>query len=253
MNKATLVSRITTALDVLCALSVLLVICFGFFGSFVYHFGFGVFETCFDVLMIALPVRFLLLFPWKNTGHFSIRQSIRWVAIGLLMLLSVPALLHNTFNSSLQVSIFDRSAFADASDDVIQQVVVDNNLWYPHRSLIKQILEEVPETDGIAYFGDQRGYVFTYLIYPRRLYIIPQLQFELNRRVEDKWEWMEYSDPFQPRVEPKVAVLEPWNTTTPDPEIQASFLQMLELKDIQWILYYNSLSPEKTWLRRIPE
>lgn len=219
-----------------------------------YWYGADLLERHFEVLFYLLVGRSLWLVPW---GQVRQLRPLQWplvlAAAGVYTLFLHTLLMVNLYAAALAV-VETRAAFHGASDREIAIDITEWNKWYPRMSFVYDVLEQTPEDAGIAYVGDQRAHIMSYLLYPRRVYALPEMQEILNFSIQENWTWSHIEDPFFPQKDPLNPVPEPgFSKDAPNREMQAAMIDMIERNDIGWVLYYDSLYPENSFLHKLPE
>lgn len=217
----------------------------------IYRGGSALMEYPFEILFYLVLLRCLVAVPWGIFWKSTIPQKTFFVIVALLFALFLKNLFFVNFKSAVEAIIITRSAFQGATDEEIAIDITEHNKWYPRMSFVLQIMEEVPEDAALAYIGDQRGHIMTYLLYPRRLYSLPVMQEVLNQSIQENWTWSHLKDPFHPQKDPMNPIMEGYPQDEPSIEIQTDFMRMVEEKDIEWVIYYDSIYPEKSWFRKI--
>ncbi len=217
----------------------------------VYKMGYGFLEDHFHFLFWILIVRLATIIDLRRFVALSHFQKIYTVVLTGVFLLFLRNLILTNFFSASEAIVITRGAFQGASDKEIAIDITEHNKWYPRASFVYEIMEKVPEDAGIAYIGDQRAHIISYLLYPRRVYVLPKLQIVLNESIQDNWTWSELEDPFHPQEDPLNPVDYGYEIGNPDPQIQEDLQKMIEEKDIEYIVYYDSLWTDKSWIYKL--
>jgi len=205
----------------------------------------------FKALFWLLVVRSASVVPWQR---FPVLPPIRIAAVvvaGIVYLLFLHTLILTNFYSAVVAVMHTRAAFKGATDAEIAIDITEHNKWYPRMSFVIKVQELVPEDAAIAYIGDQRPHIMSYLLYPRRVYALPEMQTTLNQSIQDNWTWSHLEDPFHKQEDPQNPRRRP---TPPDlaPErIQAEMRRMIAERKIEWVLYYDSLYTDKSFIERV--
>lgn len=219
-------------------------------GWIVYKAGFNLLEYGLEGLFYLLVLNLAVSIPWKKY-FIDVEWSARLVgALGVIVgALLLYTLVFVNATEAIEGELIMRAAFSESSDDEIAATILEHKNYYPSTRFIQNVIDTVPEDAAIAWVSDQRAHVVSYQFYPRKVYAIPELQVELNLTIQEGWDWMEIEDPNRPPMEPQF----PDGTVNPDPSdaYQQALLTMIEEKQISWIVYYDSLHPERSWVHRI--
>ena len=112
-------------------------------------------------------------------------------------------------------------------------------------SFIQGIKQEVPEDASIAYFGDLNALNLGPMLYPRKLYLLPEIESLVF--ANDEMRWVSRADPLvksDPRYKGLPAGFE-------DPALLEKLKTMLREKKIEWVIVYDSLRPGESYFRKI--
>lgn len=188
---------------------------------------------------LALPIRdWAKRWPWKR----------KLSGIGMVVLYGY--LIYFLCIESLAVGVahvvHKRSAHQGATNRESMSYFYDYGRWYPRPSFINEVAEQVGEDEGILYFGDLRGHMFSYLLYPRKVYVHPEIQLMHDQNEQCRW-ISEDSDPLQPydkRFDDVASGLD-------NPEVVKEIDQAIDDRGIEWVIIYDSLKPEETLFYRI--
>lgn len=243
--------RIAIGLDALIGLNFFVIAVITLNAYTIYYEGYNPLEYAFEILGYLILIRIGTLIPWRRLRHLSPMNGVVLLLSGAALVTFLWVLINVNFYKAVQAIIITRISFDDASDEEIARDIAEYNLWYPQTSLVAELKETVPEGDGIAYIGDQRGHIMSALLYPRRVYALPELQLLLNKAIGKSWTWHETEDPLRPSNDPLNPRLNYVAEPLADPDVQENLQQMIEERDIQWVLYYDAARPDRSWLRRI--
>lgn len=251
MTRQKTIHVLSLALDVALAVVFLFIVANAFNTSLVYRRGFGLLERVFEVFSYLIIARIAIVIPVRRLLATPPMHRLFLACSAIMFVLFLHVLININFYSAVRAIIITRISFDDATDLEIATDITEDNLWYPQASLVQRMKDQIAEGDGIAYIGDQRAHIISYLLYPRRVYALPEMQIVLNEMVEENWTWSPLIDPFHPPKDPMNPVFEGYPQNEPNREIQDKFRRMVAEKDIRWVLYYDSTHPAKSWFRRI--
>jgi hypothetical protein len=124
---------------------------------------------------------------WKSLTD----QGVAFTACRLLLLAAGGFALHFAISSELgsvvEAQARARAAYAGASDDEILNDLTNHDRFYQPHTLMMNVRRETSENEAILYIGDLRPDPVSYLLYPRPVYVLPQLQADLNQQVFRNW------------------------------------------------------------------
>ncbi len=241
----------TRLLDILMLITVISIIANTMNTWLVYKAGYNFLDRHFKILMYLITIRLVTVVPWVKFLQLSIRDKVFSVACAAGFYAFLFTLLMTNFRFAVEAVVITRASFQGATDDEIARDITEWNKWYPRMRFIQQMQEEIPEDAAIAYIGDQRAHIISYLLYPRRVYALPEMQTILNETIQENWTWSDIEDPFHPPTDPLNPVDQGLPQNEPDKELQQKFLKMIEDKNIGWVMYYDSLYPDKSWFDKI--
>lgn len=218
----------------------------------IYWFGDNFLHRFFEILYWLLMARLMTLVPWADVVRRGPKACAALVLLGGALAMFLHVLILTNFWSAAQAIVITRGSFAGATDREIAEDITEYNKWYPRMSFVHHILDTVPEDASIAYFGDQRAHIMSYLLYPRKVYVLPRLQIILNETIQDNWTWSHLEDPFHPQEDPlNPRLVGDFSKDDPSEEVQQDLLRMIDEREIGWIMYYDSIYPDKSWIRKL--
>lgn len=239
------------ALDAAIALLLLSAMANTFASGLVYRYGYDFLDRHFAILFWLVAARVAAVVPWSEFPKIGLRRQLYCALAAVVLFISVRNLFERNFSAATQAMIATRFGFGGMSDSEIAADITDHNKWYPNARFVEKVKAAIPPDASVAFFGDQRGHIMSYLLYPRRVYMIPAMQIELNEAIQRNWLWTPMEDPLHPKndfVRPR-----DWSIpqAEPLPEIQEQFGKMAAEKKIEWAIYYDSVFPENCWFGRI--
>ncbi len=215
-----------------------------------YRWNFDFPDRFIQAAFIIFMVRVLLTLDYKKLRrstdfHYDTYVIVTVLVIGLCMWHSLYESMHHATRG---VAIL-RGSFANVSDEVISEEVTNLNQYYPNYQFLHAALREIPEDANIALIGDMRGHLITYDVYPRKLYMLEEAQIVLNKNAMECYAWKHVDDPIYPLTDP-FATYTPYEPKS-DEEVQRLFKEMIEEKDIDWVICYSTIYPEKSFFKKI--
>jgi hypothetical protein len=240
-------------LDVLIALCLLFIFINTFHSGLLYRAGMSFFEELFDIFYYLLLARTAILIPWNRFVRFSPIQQLYGFLCGVAFVKILSILISVNLYSALEAVVATRSSFAGATDSEIAIDITENNKFYPRHSFLLRVKEAIPEDAAILYFSDQRPHIISYILMPRRVYVLPAMQIALNNSIQENWTWSPMRDPHFPQKDPLNPRVDPAVSRTPNPELMEEARRLIKEKNIKWVIYYDSLYPDRSWFAPIGE
>ncbi len=208
-------------------------------------------EYVFEVVFYLVLLRAALSVPWKSVAKIRPKRGLFLAISTVAFVLFLDILINMNLFLAARAVIVTRLLFEERSEKQIAEEVTIYNHYYPRSSFIQEAKNKIPEDAGAVFFGDQRPHMTNYELYPRRIYALPGMQQALNAAVEEHWTWSPLVDPHNPPTDPLNPQFQGYPQNDPSEKIQEDFWEMVESRDIDWVIYYNAMQPEKSWIRRI--
>lgn len=236
-------------LDGVLALTVLAALVHVFYSDLIYRYD-NILDYTLEAFLILLVLRAGTLVPWRAVAGSGWKGWLFTVATAAAFLFSAQMLVMTHFREAIKGVIVSRTAYIGKTDSEISNDINEYNLWYPRNSFVDRMIAEIPPDAKIAFIGDQRAHVMSYHLYPRKVYCLPRMQELLNIAIQDNWTWASIEDPFFPPKKPESGIgLFPQDE--PNREIQEQFWAMVKEKQIEWVVCYDSVHPQRSWYRWI--
>lgn len=237
-------------LDILIAICGLVIVATLFNNWIFFRLNFDFPDRFINAAFWLLLVRVLFMVDFtklksRSDFHYDTTVVFSVIIFGLCMW---HALYESMHHATRGVAVL-RGSFQDVPEEVIGEEITNLNQYYPNYQFIHEVLRNVPEDARIAWFGDMRGHLVTYDLYPRRVYMLPETQEVLNRTAMECYSWSGVYDPIYPLTS-AFDEYDPWEYKS-DPEVQEAFQKMIEEKDINWVIGYSILYPEKCFYKKI--
>lgn len=239
------------AVDATMALLVLFIVYNAIDNRLVYVMHDKFFRYTFGPLFWLLLLRSAMLLPWRALRTLRPPQ---WAVVAFAAVAYVAFLwnvLNRNFPEAMRAIVVTRTSFQGYSDFEVAKDITDWNKYYPRAAFVEELKAAIPEDAGILYFGDQRGHIISYLLYPRRVYMLPELQIALNWSVQENWTWTPMKDPFHALADPLNPTDEGLPQNIPNEKMQRDAIELIRAKKIGWVVSYDSMYPERCWFRRI--
>lgn len=180
-----------------------------------------------------------------GTHGGELRRSAAVVLVLIVALASLRIVLIETLPSICRASVAKKFAYAGESDDAYSSAVYEFDRWYVRGPFKERVLETIPPGDSLAWVSDLRAHVPSAAFYPRRVYVLPELQRILNANAQTLWN--DRDDPLHPD--------DPRFSGAPagfaDPGIREEFSAMIRERGIGWIVVYDALRPELCRIVRV--
>jgi hypothetical protein len=189
------------------------------------------------LLQAVLP---LLSHPRRFSGKF---------ALAILSTLTLVAmLLIGTFQFlTREVPRFraDRISYSGESDLAIMQAFTDHDFYYPPETFLEQARLVIPLGEAVLVISDIRPDPVNYALYPRPVYVLPDLQrAALANAIES---WSQDGDPAFP--EGFAAWLQ--QSTSNPAAIARETEAMIRLRDIRWVVVVDAFNESNNRIVRI--
>lgn len=210
--------------------------------------GFGLLQG--RVLFGAALMRLALLVAPKLRGVPPLRRAAL-AGLSIPALVSLWFLLVENYRHGAATVVETGLAFHGRTE---RDVDIDMTEWhkvFPQMSVMYEVMDRTPPDARIAAFGDLRGHIMQYHLYPRRLYQLPELQRILLKSSQESFGFVPLDDPLHPKKNYRAPTDENLPQDTPDPAVQEAFWRMVDEKGIDWVLYYDVLYRKNSFLRRI--
>jgi hypothetical protein len=234
--------------DVLLGLALALVVIPACFPWLLYNSRFSHYEDAAAFLMIAILLRLALALDWETVRTWRWSSWVRIAILAPMAYYAVPKFATGNVRDAVWDNTLTRVSYEGVSDREFKLDTTGRQKFYPQHAFVERVQKAIPIDARIAYFGDLRGHLINTELYPRKLYQLPELQIQLNSAVQTNWEWIGVDDPFHPIDD---FLSKDPNVHLPDPAVQQAFREMLARHQIEWVIYYDSVWPERSWFRRL--
>lgn len=210
------------------------------FGDMIYFLGEGFLVWLCELIFMLLAARCVMGLPWRGLRRLAPPALATAVAtIGFLALIQ-PALT-STLPGVARRLTGTRIAFKGLNDDRIMAHLTEFQYGYPRRSFVVQAQSRIPEGDTMLYVGDQRAHIVSYLLYPRKLYMLPELQEILLKT--SQLEYITAPDPALPATADRIAGYGQEQT-------RRKLDQLIQERQIHWLLWYDTLDSSRSLIRK---
>lgn len=230
-----LLNNLRRLVDVLIAVTLLLILLNFSVGWIAFHHGFNFLVYCLETLTGLVLIWIALRLPWSRFRlHWRLRQWISFALIAALLSGAIHIALAEGLGR-LGENIVTSRVIQSMSDEeyLTRHSMIYRN--YPDMQFVREARRRIPEDAAVAYFGDLVPHHLNYYLYPRAVYLAPEFQrilLQIHQNSE-----IDRVDPLlgEPPIDPLPGLH--------DPDVRAEIRRMVHEKDIQWIVIYDSLEP----------
>ena len=235
------------ALDVLLAVTLLFIIANLANARLIYRARDGFLDyLCLPFAALG-RLRLAAAFPWgRFVSAWSIRQKLVSLALLALAVAGARIAIGTSLRDFVRYFTVTRMAVHADNDQDRFDFFFNFRRWYAQDAFVDKVKSEVPEDAAFAYFNDLRAHMLSYQLYPRRIYVLPELQAVLDANEQTRW--IDIKDPLMPedpRFRGEAVGYE-------KPGALDRLAKMIENNKIEWMIRYDAVKTSETMFCRLP-